>query len=456
MSNIKHEIVSLLQRAAGLRHEMAWIIFGQFLGFVGGFIGIKVLTGMMGPTGYGELAIGLTIAGILTIYVYGPLSNVVARYYTVYNERQKLGVYFPVLKKIHRFLALLLCLLSVISALIASIWFGRQWGIIILLSLCYGIASGVNASFISLQSAIRQRWIVAVHQGLDVWLRIGLSIALLFFLTADSSYALFGYLIGTLAVTISQYFFARRSPVIADSWSAPQPDRAEEKQCRREFTAYALPFFVFALFATISMYADRWVLQAVSGAASVGIYAAIYQIASSPVNLFFSMVNQLVIPIVFERAGSLKTATQAEKSAELVKITIIGSTIVMLSATGLAWYFGEPLVRLLTNSVFAAEHRVLWITLTGLALFNIAQLVALKGIYGNRPGIYFWPKFLQAAALVGFGLLLTNSYGLTGMAAALCCSSLLYLASVIFVNRRIHFSFADDSTEQHACHQKDR
>jgi O-antigen/teichoic acid export membrane protein len=68
----------LLDRFRKLRREMGWILCGQFLGFVGGFIGIKVLTNMMGPDGYGQLALGLTIAGLFNTYAYGPVANVVA------------------------------------------------------------------------------------------------------------------------------------------------------------------------------------------------------------------------------------------------------------------------------------------------------------------------------------------------------------------------------------------
>ena len=455
--NFIEKILPFVFRFKEIKKELVWILVGQALSFVGGFIGIKVLTGLMGPAGYGELALGLTIAGIFTIYFYGPLSNVVARFYSVYREKRKLAVYFSVLKKVHNHLALAMILLTVSGTIITSVWLGYKWGIIIALSLFYGIASGVNASFISLQSAIRQRRVVAIHQGLDVWLRIGLSIGLLILLTADSANVLLGYLIGTVLVTISQYFAARRSPAICDGWNASYSDSAAEKKCLREFAAYALPFFIFALFATISMYADRWVLQAVSGVASVGIYAAIYQIASSPVNLFFSMVNQLVVPIVFERAGALTSPQQIKKSAELVSITVLASIIAMVPLIVIAWYFGEPLVRMLTNSAFSAEHQMLWITLAGLAIFNIAQLVALKGVYGNQPGIYFWPKAVQAAALVGLGLLLTARLGLTGMAVALCCSSLIYLVAVIYVNNRICFNISQDSsTLQSNNHQDGR
>ncbi|HEX9078711.1 MAG TPA: hypothetical protein VF795_03915, partial [Desulfuromonadaceae bacterium] len=98
MKPVRDRAASLLERIVKLRHEMAWIVAGQFFGFVGGFAGIKALTNIMGPKGYGELALGLTIAGLFNMYVYGPIANVVARFFAVYRERGRLGVYFAVLK----------------------------------------------------------------------------------------------------------------------------------------------------------------------------------------------------------------------------------------------------------------------------------------------------------------------------------------------------------------------
>jgi O-antigen/teichoic acid export membrane protein len=441
MNPVAERLKLLLERSWKLRHEMTWIVTGQVIGFLGGFIGIKVLTNIMGPKGYGQLALGLTIAGIFNMYVYGPIANVVARFFVAYRERGQLGSYFAVLKKYHGLLAVMVSLSSLAASGIAGLYLGGEWALIILLSSLYGVASGINVSYISLQSAIRQRKIVALHQGADVWLRIGLSVALLLLLGNSGYFSLLGYLLGTLLVTISQGIFALRNNEIRFYWRGDAADDAEKRETYREFSGYAASFVIFAVFASVSMYSDRWILQGMFGVSVVGIYSAIYQIAASPVNIFFAMVNQLVVPIVFERAGTMTSAAQAENSAKLVRLTVVLSSLAGIFVTAVSCVFSEPLVRLLTNGTFAGFHNILWIIVLGLFLFNIAQLFTIKGLYCNRPRIYFWPKAWQACSFLLLAYPLAKKYGIYGVAAAICGSSLLYLGSVVFVNRKIALNF---------------
>lgn len=431
-------IQTLIGQFLKLRREIGWILVGQFLGFVAGFAGIKALTNIMGPTGYGQLALGLTIAGLFNSYLYGPLANVVARFFVVYRERGELGLYFAVLKRFHGASAIAVVLLTLIAAVVSSALWGFEWMLIVSLSSLYGIVSGVNASYISLQSAIRQRKIVALHQGADAWLRIGISIILLMCFGKSGYFSLLGYLLGTLVVTVSQGLFALKNREIAANWNKVGNDADREKSCSREFSRYALSFVGFSVFASISMYADRWLLQGIFGVAAVGMYAAIYQIAASPVNIFFSMVNQLAVPIVFERAGALTTVEQAKSSSALIHQCVILSGCAMLAVTGVAFLFDYQLVRLLTNASFASQSSILWLSIIGLALFNVGQLYTLKGSYCNCPHRYFIPKLLQAVSFLVSGYLAAIKIGIPGVAVGLCISSFVYLVAVLFVNSRIN------------------
>jgi len=426
-----------LKKAWNLRGEMGWVLAGQGIAFVGSFIGIKVLTGALGPAGYGELALGLTIAGLFNMYLYGPLANVVARFFSVYRERNELAVYFGVLKRGHLLLAGALVILAVLAGALIWPWLGRPWALIGVTATLYAIVAGINASFVSLQSAIRQRQVVALHQAGDVWLRTGLSIVFVYLAGASGSSALLGYVLGTLLVTFSQAFFACRSPEIAPWWGGGSPDREQNRSCRQEFSAYAASFAGFAAFAAISMYADRWVIQGVFGVREVGIYAAIYQIAAAPVNLLFAMINQLMVPIIFERAGAMTCTAQITESEALIRQTITISTVLSLIVVGVALLLGEPIVRLLTSSRYAEYHQLLWLTVAGLAVFNIGQLFALRGISRNRPTMYLWPKGSQAAAFLLLAYPLARFQGLAGVVVALCLSSFVYLGAVLAANRRL-------------------
>jgi len=439
--NLIEKIRPFADRFEKIKVELAWILGGQALSFVGGFIGLKVLTNIMEPKGYGQLALGLTIAGIFTTYVYGPAANVIARFYAVYRERGDLGVYFATIKGAHRTVGVVLALFAFAASGITGMLAGIEWGVILLIASFFGIASGINASFLALQNAVRQRKIVALHQAIDVWLRIGLSIVLIWFWNSSGCFALLGYLLGTTAITFSQFHYAQKNDEIRANWVSVNSD-LKLQACQREFKAYAASFMIFSGFAAISLYSDRWVLQTVSGAYAVGVYSALYQIAASPVNLFFAMVNQLVVPIVFERAGAMTTRMQAESSSLLVTQTALISGIVMIGVTVCAYFFGESIAQLLTNRTFAEQSSMLWLTVSGISIYNIGQVYSLKGLYHNQPKIYFWPKGLQAISFLITAYLLAQRTGIQGVAVALCVSSLIYLFSVLFVNSRLAPDFS--------------
>ena len=438
MSNPPAILRRIFEQTRSLQGELAWIIVGQILGFIAGFAGVKILTNQMGAAGYGQLALGLTIAGVIHLFVYGPLANVVSRYFVAYRERGDLSLYFPALRSIYGKLAVLLPLFSALAAAIVYVKAGQFWAVIILLSCLLGIASGVNASFTSLQSAIRQRKVVALHQGADSWLRITLAVLFVVFGGKNGGWAILGYLVGTILIVISQRFFALRNEDIAGNWNGlPSNNRERLDECRREFRNYALPFVFFAVFAMVSMYGDRWVLQALNGESAVGIYAAIYQIAAAPVNIFFAMVNQLMVPIVFERAADMSKEVNVTESAALLRVTVIFSSVSALLIVLIAACFSEPLVRLITNAEFARYHQLLWVSVMGLSLFHIAQISTMKGLNYNQPRIYFWPKVAQAASFLVFGYLLAKPFPLVGVAYSVCFSSAIYLIAVLIVNRRL-------------------
>jgi O-antigen/teichoic acid export membrane protein len=246
-----------------------------------------------------------------------------------------------------------------------------------------------------------------------------------------------GFLLGTTLVTLSQRIFALRNDTIRSTWNAPAPQPETTRQAWHDFSHYATSFMLFAVFASFSMYADRWLLQGMYGSGAVGVYAAIYQIAASPVNIFFTMVSQLVVPIVFERAGALTSVSQVKSSMALLRQTMLVSSLVALLITAVAAACSGPLVRVLTNATFAENHRLLPVMVIGLCLFNLGQQLTIKGLAFNRPRIYLCPKILQAATLLVLGYALARGYATAGVAWAVCLSSLIYLAAVLTVNGRL-------------------
>lgn len=427
----------VLERLHKARRELFWVAAGQGLAFLGGFAGIKVLTNMMGPESYGQLALGMTISGVLNMFVFGPVGQAVSRFYSRYRERNDLGGYFFLFKKIHLVSIAAIVCAAAPAAFAVYLRLGAEWALLVAAASAFGIVTGVNSSFLSLQSAARQRKVVALHQGADACLRPALAVTLLYFFRNSGYWALTGYLLGTLLVTISQWFFAMRNADIRAHFGGRPVTPEKTAEHLKELAEYSLPFAAFAAFGAASMYSDRWILQLVVGMREVGIYAAVSQIAAAPITLAAGMITQLMVPVIFDKAGDLKSREQFEAGSAALNATLLISGVLMAVICAAVFVFAGPILTILTTAEFASHSALLGVIAAGVSVFNLAQILCIKGNYTNKPHVYFWPKAGQALVSLVLGYLGAGAFGVMGVGYALCASSLVYLALVALANTRL-------------------
>ncbi len=111
---------SFVRQLRRIRGELLWVLTGHAAAFLGGLFGIKLLTRQLGPSGYGHLALGLTIAGFLTTFLHNPLSNAAARFYAPYRDAGKGMVYFGILYRFHSRLLMVLVPLVIGASVLVS------------------------------------------------------------------------------------------------------------------------------------------------------------------------------------------------------------------------------------------------------------------------------------------------------------------------------------------------
>ena len=399
---------------------------------------------MMPPENYGELALGLSLAGVVNLFLFGPLGQVVLRFYSACRERGNIAGYTRVLTRLHGQAILFLMALSLPLLLIVGTGFGWNWAWLFALALLFGIFSGVQGVFSSLLGALRDRKMGALTQGLDTWLRLGFAVLLVAWVGRLGQWAIVGYTLGSLIIVAIQIWVVRRHGF--------QRERLDSKDLqdgvlRAEFLAYGLPFLAFAGLASISQYADRWLLQSFGSTEAVGIYAAMFQIASAPIVFLMGIATQLIIPVVFARSGNLDNHDRTQSSQRLLSRSVVVVGILYLAVTLVAYVWGETLIAWLTNADYSRYASSLWLIVLAQALFNLAQLMVASGLNLNRPRAYFAPKLGQAASLLLAGVFLVRHGGIEGMAQALLISSLVYFIWVITVNIRLWRVYVGTNTD---------
>src|SRR3989344_1784787 len=88
------------ERFRRLSKEGFWIVLGQAAAVVGSLFGVRLLTELLDPAAYGELALGMTVATLVNQTVLGPLSNGVTRFYAPAVEQGDLGGYLNAVRRL--------------------------------------------------------------------------------------------------------------------------------------------------------------------------------------------------------------------------------------------------------------------------------------------------------------------------------------------------------------------
>ena len=414
-------------RVRRLAREGTWILLGQVASVAGALVLVRVLTGRLDPTEYGHLAIGLTVAGLVNQVVMGGVSAAVARFYSIAAEAQDLPAYLRSSRRLMAWataavgligLALIPCLLALGQ---------RQWVGLAAAALALSIASGYNAALGGIQNAARQRAVVALHSGLDAWLKILLVVLVLAWLGRSAAAVVVGYLLSTLLVTGSQLWFLGR--LARGQVAAPVEDAGWFEQ----MGAFARPFLIWGAFSWAQQSSDRWALERFDGAREVGLYAVLFQLGYTPIAMATGLAMAFLGPIFYQRAGD---ATDPARNANVHRLVRqIASSCLLLTGVGalLAAALHGWLFRLLVAAEYrAVSHLLPWMVVAG-GLFSAGQLLALKLMSDLKAATMTWAKIVTAALGVALNIGGAWAAGLRGSVAALVAFSAIYFLWMVLL-----------------------
>lgn len=417
-------------RLKRLAKEGSWIIVGQFAAVAGTLVLVRILTEYLTPTEYGQLALGMTVAGLLNQVIFGGISNGIGRYYAIAAEADDLNGYL--------FSARTLMVYGTLAAIVVggliliSIQQSgySQWTGLAAATLVFAVFSGFNSTLGGIQNAARQRAVVAFHGGLDAWLKILLAVTVMAWLGTTSEAVVVGYSASTLIVTLSQLVFLRRTIPYR---TAPIPSGYEWLQ---RMWSYSWPFSTFGLFTWMQLASDRWALERYATTVDVGHYAVLLQLGYAPIVIVSGMATAFLAPILFQRSGD---ATNAIRNAGVHRLSW-KLTYLALVLTGAATLLTFTVHEWLFSLLVASEYRSLstllpWFVLAG-GLFAAGQALSLKLSSEMKTHVLAKVKILTAVFGVGLNILGALLAGLAGVVFALVMFSASYLLWMVILARR--------------------
>ena len=412
----------VLLRYKRLFKEGGWIIAGQTASVLGTLVLVRVLTEYLKPAQYGELALGLTIAGLVNQVVMGGLTNGIGRFYSIAAEQGDLWGYLNASRRLMGFATVAACSIGLVL-MAGLLWTGKvQWLGQAAAVLVFSILSGFNSSLNGVQNAARQRSIVALHSGMDSWLKIGLAVGVMLWLGTSSTAVVIGYALSALLITSSQLFFLGRL-------MQKQPETKlgqEDENWALRIWSYSWPFSTWGIFTWAQLASDRWALEAFATTQEVGQYVVVFQLGYTPIGLVTGLAMSFFGPILYQQSGAATDHSRNLSVHQLAwRITSL-SLVVTSFAFLFSFFLHQWLFQLLVAAPFRDSSLYLpWVVLAG-GIFAAGQMLSLKLMSEMRASAMTTAKIVTALFGVGFNVFGAWYFGLAGVVTSILAFSILY------------------------------
>ena len=424
-----------------LAQESLWIVVGQAAAVAGVLVGVRVLTELLDPVAYGELALGMTATSLITHTVFAPLGYGVSRFYTVAVEQNDISGYLTVVRRL--VLAAIGIIIFMILIVVVALQIAGQseWIAITIAALIFAMLIGCNSILSGIQNAARQRSIVALHQGMDYWMRFLVATGLVLWFGATSTVVMFGYAISSILVLISQFLFFRK---IAHRYT---PKVNKEKGWQAQIWAYSWPFLAWGTFSWVHQSSDRWALERFATIQDVGFYTVLYQLGYYPISVATGMAMQYLSPIFYQKAGD---ASDSQRNTHVSHLSwrLTGLALGMTGAAFLvALLFHRQIFRIFVSTEYAAVSYLLPWMLLASGILVAGQSISFNLMIQMKTHAMVAAKIITAIIGVIINVAGAYWYGITGIVMASILFSVVYFIWMFTILQGIIFDSSSLTNE---------
>jgi O-antigen/teichoic acid export membrane protein len=415
-------------RISRLGWEGFWVVLGQAMAVVGAVVGVRVLTELLPPEVYGELALAMTGATLLNQVVFGPISNGASRFYAVAQEAGDIPTYLLAVKRLALVVTgWVMTAAAPVAALLLLTGHDRWLGLLLAV-LGFALLSGYNGILDAIQNAARQRLVVAWHQGLAPWGRFLVAAGMIVLLGASSTVAMVGFVIALLLVLSSQGWFLARSTREARCktglWQSTVPS------WRARLASYSWPFAAWGWLTWLQLVSDRWALGLFATTEQVGQYAVLYQLGYYPMMLALGMVLQLTGPVLFQRAGAAQDPVRLQASKRLSRSLAFWTAVTTIGLSGLLAVSHRQIFALLVNEQYKGTSGLLpWMVFAG-GLFATGQVLSLECHIAFETRSLVVPKVVTSILGVGLNLIGASLAGVAGVVTTSVLWAVIYVVAI--------------------------
>lgn len=283
----------------------------------------------------------------------------------------------------------------------------------------------IESAYINLLKAAEQSAALAVFMVARRYVELVAILLTLFFI----SRSLWGFFIATMLVEMAglivlAVWYSRHQSVSVSQFSPP---------LWRDMLVYAVPMVGFELASVVLSLGDRYVIQSLLGATSLGVYAAAYNLSDYIKIVLITSVASAVMPVYLRvHASEGEQATREFLARVLYFYLMVAAAVVC----GLA-VVGEAVVALVASAKYQEGAVIIPWVVAGMAFEGLLPVLGAALYIQKRSQVIL--VIVAAAAVVNIvaNFVLVPRYGILGAAWATTGSYALMLALAAWQGRGV-------------------
>lgn len=383
------------------------VLVGTVLHLGLGFLARVLIARDLGRVSYGAVSIGVTLLTTLSLLVLVGMDTGVGRYLPRYDtpERRR-GVLVSAFQLVVPLAVLAGVALVVLAGPLATHVFDdpsvapilRVFGVATPLAAVVNLTVG---SVRGMQDSLPRVYIknVAVPLGRFVFIA---AVLLAGYRSVGVAWAYAGAY--AVATVLSLYYLVRHTPLF---------ERLDAEPMHRELLAFSAPFTVTATMLMLFQNIDVLMLGALSSTGEVGIYTAVYPLATLLTAVLTSF-GFLFMPVLSDLHAE-EDREQMRRTFEVVSKWVFLTTlpVFLVYVT-----FPGTVIGLTFGAEYTDGALALVVLVTGFGMHAVAGLAGKALTAMGRSRIIMYDTVLVAAVNIGLNLVLIPRYGVLGAAVA--------------------------------------
>ncbi len=393
---------------------------------------VRVLTEFMSPSEFGNLSLWLGASALILMMTSSPSIEALTKFYPEYFRLNQgraavAAVRLQVLKIGFYALPLLAITLWLILKPV------ELSPLLLILILCLAILEYLRAERWAILKSMRKQKELAVWGMLDALFRLSLATLLLTISLVSVELVLFSYILAT--ALICAYYWLKSTDKGKYKLIGSLPED------KKRIWQYTLPLIPLGLFGWLSGMADRYIIAGFLDVSDLGIYVAIYGLASRPVLMFGGIVSTTFRPAYQNLVLDDDLQRQAQVLKHWYGILIVGS----IFGLALSILCSELIVKIFLGKSYWIGSHLIPILVLGYSFLILSHISTnVLYVHGETKKVLILEVFSTLIALTAAAAMV-QQIKLYGASLAVVIGFFAQWCMSLFFARRYIFNIRESS-----------